>query len=233
MQHNDTTIQIAGLQKLTLLDYPGKLSCIIFTAGCNFRCPFCHNAGIVLKTQSPVPQSEIFDFLEKRKNVLEGVCVTGGEPLIHDGIEEFLKKIKALGLSVKLDTNGSFPDKLAALIDKGLIDYVAMDVKNTPEKYGLTTGCAADYIKIEQSVKIIKESGLDYEFRTTVAKEFHSLMDMEKIGKAFAGAKKFYLQNFVVSDNLLGGVALTPFSEEEMENALVIIKKYIPSADKR
>lgn len=226
-------MQIAGIQKLSLLDYPGKISCIIFTAGCNFCCPFCHNAGIVRKTLPLIPQTEVFAFLEKRKNMLEGVCVTGGEPLLQDDLGGFLKKIKDLGFAVKLDTNGSFPDKLAALIQNNLIDYIAMDIKNTPEKYAMTTGCNADYAKIEQSAKIITESGLDYELRTTLVKELHSPSDIEKIGKAFAGAKHFYLQNFAESADILGKIPLSPLTAEDIQNVLEIIKKYIPDAEIR
>ena len=133
---------IQGLQKLTLLDYPEKVACTVFTAGCNFRCPFCHNASLVIDTykNKEIPSEEFFDFLKKRQGILDGVCVTGGEPLIQHGIEDFLRRIKELGYAVKLDTNGSFPDKLARIVEAGLVDYVAMDIKNSQESYGRTIG---------------------------------------------------------------------------------------------
>jgi len=229
----ERVMDIAGLQKLSLLDYPGKICCIVFTAGCNFRCPFCHNAAVVNNTLPQIPESEVLTFLEKRKNLLEGVCVSGGEPLLQSGLEQFLAKIKALGYAVKLDTNGSFPDRFADLINANLIDYVAMDIKNTPQKYALTVGCGVDYSLIEQSAKIIMSSGINYELRTTLVKQIHTPADIEQIGQAFKGAKRFYLQNFAASNDLLGNIPLTPLTDGEMKAALEIIKRHIPNAEIR
>ena len=149
---------IQGLQKLTLLDYPGKVACTIFTAGCNFRCPFCHNASLVIDTSAneTIPEEEIFRFLTKRQGILDGVCISGGEPLIQDGIEEFIRQIKEMGYDVKLDTNGSFPDKLIRLVEAGLIDYVVMDIKNSQEHYGKTIGIEDyDIRDVHRSVKYL------------------------------------------------------------------------------
>lgn len=198
-------MKINGFQKMTLLDFPGKVACTIFTAGCNFRCPFCHNASLVTHISNDVQYSEeeILSYLSKRKGLLDGVCITGGEPLLQDGIEDFITKIKSLGFLIKLDTNGSFPEKLEKLINMGLIDYVAMDIKNSCQKYSYTTDCDLDIKKIEQSVSLLMSSGVDYEFRTTVVKEYHNVEDMRDIGEWINGAKRYFLQNFVDSGDLI------------------------------
>ena len=199
-------MKIYGLQKLTLLDYPKKTACTIFTGGCNFRCPFCHNALLVtdIDDNDTYTEEEILDFLSKRRGLLDGVCITGGEPLINADITEFIEKIKALGYCVKLDTNGTFPQKLDELIKNGLVDYVAMDIKNTKDKYAQTAGVEKlDLAKIEESIDILMQSGIDYEFRTTVVKEFHSEEDIEKIAEWIEGAKGYYLQNFEDSGNTI------------------------------
>jgi len=199
-------MKIYGLQKLTLLDYPTKTACTIFTGGCNFRCPFCHNALLVtdIDDTDTYTEEEILDFLSKRRGLLDGVCITGGEPLINSDITEFIAKIKALGFCVKLDTNGTFPEKLKELIEKGLVDYVAMDIKNTKEKYAKTAGVERlDLSKIEESIGILMQSGIDYEFRTTVVAEFHSEEDIEKIAEWIKGAKGYFLQNFEDSGNTI------------------------------
>lgn len=190
---------------MTLLDFPGKVACTIFTAGCNFRCPFCHNASLVTHINNDIEYSEeeILSYLSKRKGLLDGVCITGGEPLLQDGIEEFIAKIKSLGFLIKLDTNGSFPEKLEKLINMGLVDYVAMDIKNSREKYPITADCDLDIGKIEQSVSFLMNSGVDYEFRTTVVKDYHNVEDMRDIGEWIKGAKRYFLQNFVDSGDLI------------------------------
>jgi anaerobic ribonucleoside-triphosphate reductase activating protein len=200
-------MKIYGLQKLTLLDYPGKTACTIFTGGCNFRCPFCHNALLVtdIDSSDTYSEEEILNFLEKRKGLLDGVCITGGEPLLNADIAEFIAKIKDLGYKVKLDTNGTFPEKLKVLLEKHLVNYVAMDIKNSKEKYAKTAGIK--YINlsdIEKSINILKSSDIDYEFRTTVVKEFHTESDIEKIAEWIKGAKGYFLQNFEDSGNLIG-----------------------------
>ena len=168
---------LSGLQKMTLLDYPGKVACTVFTAGCNFRCPFCHNASLVLpdRLEQHVTEDEVFTFLKKRTGILDGVAVTGGEPLLHREIPDFLRRVKDLGFLVKLDTNGSFPDMLEALISEGLVDRVAMDIKNSPALYAETAGIPdLDLSRIEQSKNLLLSGIVDYEFRTTVVKGLHT-----------------------------------------------------------
>ena len=223
---------IGGLQKLTLLDYPSKVACTVFTYGCNFRCPFCHNASLVTeKPDSLFSEQEIFDFLKKRVGILDGVCITGGEPLLCDGIEEFIGKIKSLGFSVKLDTNGSFPEKLINIVERGIVDYVAMDVKNSPEKYSLTAGTEVDVKKIDESIGFLKSGKTDYEFRTTVVKGYHDEKSVEDTAKWVAGAKRYFLQNFVDSGNLIGNAE--GVGEDKMRIFLSIAQKYVPSAQIR
>lgn len=226
---------IQGLQKLTLLDYPEKVACTVFTAGCNFRCPFCHNASLVIDTyrNKAIPEEEIWKFLEKRKGVLDGVCVTGGEPLIQHGIEDFLARIQEMGYAVKLDTNGSFPDKLRRITEEGLVDYVAMDLKNSPKNYGRTIGIEGyDLTNIRKSVEFLLGDPVSYEFRTTVVQEFHQRSDFEAIGEWIAGAKRYYLQQFQDSGDLIRP-GLHAYNENIMRQALEIVREKIPSAQLR
>ena len=198
-------MKIQGFAKMTLLDYPSKVACTVFTAGCNFRCPFCHNALLVNEEATEEYKTEeILSFLQKRKGLLDGVCVTGGEPLLQPDINKFLKEIKDMGYSVKLDTNGSFPEKLKELIDLSLVDYVAMDVKNCIEKYPLSVGIDNfNTEKIEKSIDILLQEKVDYEFRTTIVEEHHNIEDIEALAKRIKGAKRYFLQKFVDSGNLL------------------------------
>ena len=228
-------MRIQGLQKLTLLDFPEKMACTVFTAGCNFRCPFCHNASLVthIPEKADVDEERFFSFLKKRRGILDGVCVTGGEPLLQADIEGFIRKIKELGYLVKLDTNGSFPEKLKDLVNKGLVDYVAMDIKNSIEAYGLTIGMDTRYsAAIQESVEFLKEGHVDYEFRTTVTKNFHTEAEFEAIGKWIQGAKRYYLQAFVDSGDLIES-NIEGVSKEEMEKFLKKVKEYIPCAELR
>ena len=228
-------MKIQGLQKLTLLDFPEHVACTVFTAGCNFRCPFCHNASLVVHIQKEngISEEEFFSFLEKRKGVLDGVCVTGGEPLLQPDIESFIWKIKNLGYAVKLDTNGSFPETLKILVQKGLVDYVAMDIKNSLETYAITSGVdAINLEKIQESVSYLKENHVPYEFRTTVTQNFHSKEEFEKIGQWLEGTEKYFLQNFVDSGDLING-RIKGCSEEEMREFLSVVQKYIPRAKLR
>jgi len=189
---------INGIEKLSLVDYDGVTACVLFTGGCNFACPFCHNSPLVYSQNLPVVDNdEIFEFLIKRKNVLNGVVITGGEPTLNPDLPEFIAKIKDLGYKVKLDTNGTNPKMLSKLIEKGLVDYVAMDIKNSKEKYALTAGVKKiDLVPIEESVKILMDSEISYEFRTTLVKELHEFSDMEKIAEWINGARKYVLQKF-------------------------------------
>ena len=226
---------IQGLQKLTLLDYPGHVACTVFTAGCNMRCPFCHNAGLVthIDNSNHYNEEEFFSFLRKRKGILDGVCITGGEPLLQKDITDFIKRIKELGFAVKLDTNGSFPEKLFELIDEGLLDYVAMDIKNTPDKYGATVGVDGfDVTPILKSIEILKEGRVDYEFRTTVVEEYHADTDFSEIGKMLEGAKKYFLQQFKDSGDIIGE-GLTAPDKEKMLKMLETTRKFTLCAELR
>lgn len=191
---------IAGFQKLTLIDYPGKLATTVFTVGCSFRCPFCHNPELVLASRNSQPVSkqekEFFKFLKSRKGKLDGVCITGGEPTIQPDIIEFIKKIKKMGYTVKLDTNGTRPDVLRKVIREKLVDFIAMDIKNHPGKYNKTTATKGDIERIKLSVELIRNSGIDYEFRTTVVPGLHVEKDFEKIAKWLKGAKAYWLQRY-------------------------------------
>ncbi len=222
-------MRIGGYQKMTLLDFPGKVACIIFTYGCNFRCPWCHNAALVTDICDEVSEDEIFAFLEKRKDVLDGVVISGGEPLLYGGICDFIAKINAMGYAVKLDTNGTNPKKLKELIDRGMLDYIAMDIKNQKGKYALTAGVGkVDLDKIEASLNIIKESKIPYELRTTVTKEFHTPEDIVKIGEWIKGAEKYFLQSFTDSGNLIGD-GCSAYSPEEMKAMAESILPLVPS----
>lgn len=228
-------MNIQGLQKLTLLDYPDKMACTIFTGGCNLRCPFCHNAGIVLNPSAEGEYSveDILSFLKKRQGILEGVVITGGEPLMQKDIDVFIEKIRELGYSVKLDTNGTYPDKLRELIDRGLIDYVAMDIKASPAGYPPAVGIGGyDISKIEKSVKLLLEGRVDYEFRTTVVREFHSIFDMNALGEFIKGAKRHYLQAFRDSGELIG-FGLSGVDKKEMEEMRKILLGYVEKCELR
>ena len=222
---------LKGIQKTTLLDYPEKLACTVFTGGCNFRCPFCHNASLVMRPAEVEELSEelFFAYINKRKGLLDGVCITGGEPLLNKDIEEFISRIKSLGFLVKLDTNGAFPDRLEVLLDKGLVDYVAMDVKNSPSKYALTAGLEdkLDISAIERSIKLIMDKAPDYEFRTTVVRELHTPQDIEDITKWLCGTRRYFLQKYVDSgDILLDGYSA--YSDSQMQELHAIACKNIP-----
>lgn len=226
---------IQGLQKLTLLDYPGKVACTIFTAGCNFRCPFCHNASLVVDTakNENISEKEVFRFLEKRKGILDGVCISGGEPLLQDDIEPFVRQIKEMGYEVKLDTNGSFPDRLIRLVEAGLIDYVAMDIKNSQEHYGRTIGIEDyDISHIHRSVAYLLAGAVDYEFRTTVVREFHQRSDFTSIARWIKGASQYYLQQFVDSGDLIRP-GLHGYGKDIMEQALAIVENEVETAQIR
>ncbi|MBQ2696671.1 MAG: anaerobic ribonucleoside-triphosphate reductase activating protein [Clostridia bacterium] len=200
-------MNFSGFQKLTLLDYPGHVACTLFTKGCNFRCPFCHNALLVTEQQEGETYSDetVLSYLKKRVGILDGVCITGGEPLLQKELPDFIRKVKELGFLVKLDTNGSFPDRLKALACEGLIDYVAMDVKNSMERYGETVDLQNFSTEaVEESIDFLLEGNVPYEFRTTVVAEFHTPQDIVAIAKRIQGAEKYFLQNFVDSGCLIG-----------------------------
>lgn len=228
-------MQIHGFQKMTLLDFPGKVAATVFTAGCNLRCPFCHNALLVTKINpaNEIARQDIIGYLKKRQGVLDGVCVTGGEPLLSDDIYELLKQIKDLGYLVKLDTNGCFPDRLRRVVFGGLCDTVAMDIKNSPEHYGETVGIPNfDIAPVIESVEFLKSGAVDCEFRTTVVPELHTISDIEKIGRWLEGADRYYLQAFKDSGDLIGGEFSAP-SEEFMKSLQKTALKYIKKVEIR
>lgn len=227
---------IGGLQKFSLIDYPGKISAIIFTMGCNFRCAYCHNPELVIPARytTEISFSEVFDFLDSRRGKLEAVCITGGEPTQHSGLLEMIKKIKNMGFLVKLDSNGSRPELLKELLDKKMIDYVAMDIKAPFEKYSKITGCHVFVEKIKRSIDIIMSSSIEYEFRTTIVKSLTSKDDLRKIAKTISGADNYYLQKFIstklVNSNLSKEVS---YSENELEELAIELKKYVKNCNVR
>ena len=227
---------INGLQKLSLLDYPEKLAATVFTGGCNLRCPFCHNASLVTRFSEceRISEDEVFSFLEKRKGLLDGVCITGGEPLLQEDLADFIIKVRELGFLVKLDTNGTSPEKLDSLIRRSLVDYVAMDIKNSFDKYPVTVGIP-DYNPAPafESAKLLLRGSVPYEFRTTLVRGLHTEEDIEKIGRSLAGAKDYFLQNFEDSGDLVGfgrnmpEVSLEGFSAQEMEHFKDILSQFM------
>ena len=226
-------LKINGFQKMTLLDFPGKVACTVFTGGCNFRCPFCHNSRLVNNTAQLIDEAEVLAFLEKRRGLLDGVCITGGEPLLQSDIGSFMLKLKQMGYAVKLDTNGSFPDRLKKLVSEGIVDYVAMDVKNSPEKYALTAG--NDNVSVEsvkESIEFLLTDAVDYEFRTTVVKNFHRIEDIREAARSISGAKRYFLQYFVDSGEVLES-GLEPVSKEIMEKMRDEAAVFVASAEIR
>ena len=226
---------LGGLMKTTLLDFPEHIACTVFAKGCNLRCPFCHNASLVISREShgdTLSEGDFFSFLEKRRSILDGVVVSGGEPLLQDDIFEFLKKIREYGYQIKLDTNGTFPDKLTRIIEADLVDYVAMDIKNSPDKYFLTTG-AEVLSQVSRSVEILMNSGIEYEFRTTTVEQLHNADDIIAIGKWISGAKRYFIQRFENSGDILGKADFSAPSDDSLREFLLSVKTYVPSAELR
>ena len=230
-------MRVSGLQKLTLLDYPGHVACTVFTAGCNFRCPFCHNAPLVLpeRMQGDEDGSEtVLAFLKKRQGILEGVAVTGGEPLLHKDMGDFLRRIKDLGYAVKLDTNGSFPQRLRELVEEGLVDRVAVDIKNAPALYGKTIGVPGfDLSPVEETKNYLLSGVVEYEFRTTVVKGLHTRESLVEAAKWIAGAREYYLQQFKDSGDVIAIEGLSAFTGEEMHALADAVRPYVPSVQVR
>ncbi len=222
-----------GLMKLTLLDYPGHVACTVFTGGCNFRCPFCHNTPIVMRDEAGrISEQEILEFLIRRKGVLEGVCISGGEPLLSDGLISFMGKVKSLGYLVKLDTNGSFPKRLEKVIESGFCDYIAMDIKNSLEEYSKAAGVSIDIADIKRSIDLIRNSGIEHEFRTTVVRELHSVAGIEALARLIEGEDKYFIQSYRENENVLIK-GLSSFSEAELQELLKSARKYVPKAELR
>ena len=225
---------IEGMQKLTLLDFPGNVACTLFAHGCNLRCPFCHNAGLVVrKPENRISEDELTEFFNRRKGILDGICLTGGEPLAQSDAIEFLRFLKSFGYKIKLDTNGFYPERLKQAIDEGLVDYIAMDIKSSRAGYPKAVGIdGIDITPALESVRIIMESGVDYEFRTTAVKGLHLVSDFEDIGEWIAGAKQYFVQQFTDSGDLIsdGYEAFTP---EETAKLLAAVRKSVPNAQAR
>lgn len=228
-------MNIQGLQKLTLLDYPEKVACTLFTAGCNFRCPFCHNASLVshIDMEKNIPVEKVLAFLKKRFGVLDGICISGGEPLLQPDLEEFIFRVKEMGYFVKLDTNGSNSYMLRYLVENKLLDYVAMDIKNAPAKYGITIGIAEYNLEeVLRSVDFLMSDAVPYEFRTTVVREFHKREDFAAIGRWIKGARRYYLQNFQDSGDLIRP-GLRAYTRDILVQALEVVRRNVPDAELR
>ena len=229
MGKDTNEIKFYGLQKTTLLDYPGYVACILFTRGCNMRCPFCHNKSLLFNND--LKTIDVWEYLEKRKGLLDGVVISGGEPLLYD-TGETLSIIKDMGYKIKLDTNGSFPDKLETLIRNDLVDYVAMDIKHEPEKYALATGVDTDMNDIQRSIDLLLTGQVEYEFRTTVVRGIHTEEDMMKLAEWINGTNRYYIQQYRKPE-IMVDLTLSSFSDEEMKRMLKKIQKVIPNAELR
>ena len=228
-------MHIGGMQKLTLLDYPGKVACTVFLSGCNLRCPYCHNPGLVLPDQinAPgMPEADVVSILGQRKGKLDGICITGGEPTLQPELPGFLEKLRELGYAIKLDTNGTNPGMLKGLLHDGLLDYVAMDIKNSPQRYAETCGGVDILSKVQESVLLLQDSPTDYEFRTTVCKPLHTEKEMEEIGRWLKGAKRYFLQPFVDSGNLVSG-GMQAHTRDELARLRQAVLPYIPNTQLR
>lgn len=225
-----------GLQKTTLIDYPEHIAATLFVDKCNFRCPFCQNPSLVFeKEENEISEKEVLEFLKSRREYLEGVCITGGEPTLHGGLKFFIRQVKELGLKVKLDTNGTNPTLLRELIEEKLVDYIAMDVKASLEKYDLATNVNADIGAIRESIELLKEGRVDYEFRTTVVPTIIEMDDIEKIGELVKGAKLFVLQQFVNDVPLVDEKFrdIQPYSKETLEEMKKIMEKFVEKVEIR
>ena len=228
-------MQIYGLNKTTLLDYPEHVAATVFTGGCNFCCPFCHNGELVMKPQEypQISQDEVIAFLRKRKGILTGVCITGGEPTLQPDLITFIKHIKDMGYLIKLDTNGYRPEVLHNLLSMNMLDYVAMDIKNSKSRYAQTVGLKTmDIGKIEESIQILLQSDIDYEFRTTVVKQFHTMEDFSNIGIWLSGAKAYFLQAYRDNENVIQK-GLSAYEREEMNSFLEVLTPYIRKVELR
>ena len=235
-------MKIHGLQKMTLLDFPGHVACTVFLGGCDLRCPYCHNYELATgKAPAVMEEEELFSFLAKRTGLRDGVAITGGEPCLHQDLPDLLERIRGMGFAVKLDTNGTHPDMLRAVLSRGLADYVAMDIKNSPGKYALTTGTdrgqetgrertvnaePAFVGQIRESVRLLMESGIDYEFRTTVVDDLHQTEDFEEIGRWIKGAKRYFLQCFADRDTVPYAGLSAP-SKAKLEACAAIVRPFV------
>lgn len=226
-------MKIGGMQKLTLLDYPGKLACIIFTQGCNLKCPYCQNSGLIpLESEYTVDEEEILEYLKKRKGIIDGIVISGGEPTLQSDLEEFINKVKEMNILVKLDSNGCNPKKIKYLIDNKMIDYIAMDIKNPLEEYQTVAGCPVQKDKLEESINIIKNSNIDHEFRTTIIKNIHDVDKILSICSYIGEDETYYLQNFEQSENVIDK-NLESFDREELKEISTKVKRKYPKVKVR
>lgn len=220
------------MQKLSMVDFDQHISCTLFTSGCNFACPFCHNSGLVAGTEKEISDKEIFDYLYKRRNIIDSVVISGGEPTLYPDLPDFIRRLKNLNLLIKLDTNGTNPDMIKYLYENNLIDYIAMDIKNSINEYDKTIGTIACIDKIKTSIDYIMTCGIDYEFRTTLVQEFHSTESIKNIAKEISSAKKYCLQKFVDSGSCITS-DLHEISKSEAEEFVHILKEKIPNTSLR
>ena len=232
-------MDIAGLQKMTLLDYPGRVACTVFLRGCNFRCPFCHNSSLLPGIgESLMDDTQLLAFLKKRVGLLDGVCITGGEPTLQKELPHLLERVKALGYSVKLDTNGSCPEMLKAIVEAGVVDYVAMDIKNGPDRYAETAGASSSVLeRVEESIRYLMSDAVDYEFRTTVVEELHDAQSMAAMGQWLQNlggkaAKRWYLQQYMDRDSVLA-LGLHAPNPEKMQKFMEIMAPYAETVSLR
>ena len=227
-------MKIHGLMKLTLLDFPGVTACTVFLGGCDMRCPFCHNSELLdMNAPEEMNENGLLDYLRKRKGLLDGVVFTGGEPLLRPDLPELMRTIRDLGYKIKLDTNGNHPDRLAEIVEAGLVDYVAMDIKNSPEKYGVTIGIPGfDLSKVKRSVEFLLSGKVDYEFRTTVLKQFHDEDSIRGIAEWIKGADRYFIQEFVDRETVKFS-GLEPCSKDQMQTFLEIVKPSVKSVELR
>jgi len=221
-------LKLYGLQKMTLLDFPGKVACTVFLGGCDFRCPFCHNFELAeLKAEPLMESGEFLEFLKKRKGLLDGVAVTGGEPCLWKELPDFLREIRALGFRTKLDTNGNHPELLRKILSEGLVDYVAMDIKSSPGRYALVSGLPSmNLVPVRESIRLLLEGNTEYEFRTTVVKELHREEDFPEMGEMIRGAKRYFLQAFTDRDTVPYEGFSAP-SKEEMRRYADLVRPYV------
>ena len=226
-------MKISGLMKLTLLDFPGHVACTVFLAGCNFRCPFCHNGSLVRGGDLDISKDELFAFLKKRRGVLDGVCITGGEPLMNAEVGGLIREIKALGYLIKLDTNGSYPERLGELLEEGVIDYVAMDIKSGASGYASACGVSVDVEKIQKSIELIKSSGVEHEFRTTVVKGLHTEEDIVGCAKLIGADEPYFLQSYKESDDIIDPNGLSSFNSDELARILAAAQSLNPQTQLR
>ena len=226
-------MEFVGIDKFSLLDFEDKISCVLFCKPCNFRCPFCHNGTTVLEAETVIPFEDILEYLESRKGLIDAVVVSGGEPTLMPDLKEKIIKLRELGFLIKLDTNGTNPEVVKDLYESHLIDYVAMDIKNSLKKYPLTVGVKNAYLdKVSQSIQYLMSSGIDYEFRTTLIDEFHDIQDMRELGETIKGAKRLYLQKFVDRESCIQR-GLHEVSKEKAESFIEILKPYIEKVSLR